>query len=209
MTLIKSILLGSAAGIVAVASAQAADLPTEEGGSRRAIRQDLQRRRHHRLDPAGLRHLREALGLHHRAVRGREPVQPVQLAGSTIIQALRRSIRMAAAAHLIRPCRGSGPRHGAPALPTVTITERRWPRDVAFRASGVLTSLGQHCLPNQNNAIFNRNATGWYDPRQLRLRHRLEHRLRPVDRSFRHQRRTWATASTPSPASAPISTPPI
>jgi len=31
MTLIKSILLGSAAGIVAVASAQAADLPTRKG----------------------------------------------------------------------------------------------------------------------------------------------------------------------------------
>ena len=31
MTLIKSLLLGSAAGIVAVASAQAADLPTKKG----------------------------------------------------------------------------------------------------------------------------------------------------------------------------------
>ena len=31
MTLIKSLLLGSAAGIVAVASAQAADLPTRKG----------------------------------------------------------------------------------------------------------------------------------------------------------------------------------
>src|SRR5271156_4725330 len=31
MTLIKSILLGSAAGLVAVASAQAADLPTRKG----------------------------------------------------------------------------------------------------------------------------------------------------------------------------------
>jgi hypothetical protein len=31
MTLIKSLLLGSAAGIVAIASAQAADLPTKKG----------------------------------------------------------------------------------------------------------------------------------------------------------------------------------
>ena len=31
MTLIKSLLLGSAAGIVAIASAQAADLPTRKG----------------------------------------------------------------------------------------------------------------------------------------------------------------------------------
>ena len=31
MTLIKSLLLGSAAGVVAVASAQAADLPTRKG----------------------------------------------------------------------------------------------------------------------------------------------------------------------------------
>ena len=34
MTLMKSIMLGSAAGIVAVASAQAADLPTESGAGR-------------------------------------------------------------------------------------------------------------------------------------------------------------------------------
>jgi opacity protein-like surface antigen len=33
MTLMKSILLGSAAGIVAVASAQAADLPTRKAAS--------------------------------------------------------------------------------------------------------------------------------------------------------------------------------
>ncbi len=78
MTLIKSILLGSAAGIVAVASAQAADLPTHKAAPV-GICQNLQRRRHHRLGPAGLRHLREDLGLHDRSVHRRQPVDPVQL----------------------------------------------------------------------------------------------------------------------------------
>ena len=99
MTLIKSLLLGSAAGIVAVASAQAADLPTKKAapveyvkvcnvggvtgwtlpGSDTCVKfSGYLTARDHRLDVAGLRHLREDQRLYDRALHWRQSLESVQ-----------------------------------------------------------------------------------------------------------------------------------
>ena len=78
MTLIKSLLLGSAAGIVAVASAQAADLPTRKAAPVEYVKV---------CNVGGITGWTlpgsdtcvKFIGLHHRAVRGRQPQHPVQL----------------------------------------------------------------------------------------------------------------------------------
>ena len=78
MTLIKSLLLGSAAGIVAVASAQAADLPTKKAAPVEYVKV---------CNVGGITGWTlpgsdtcvKFVGLHHRAVRGRQPQHPVQL----------------------------------------------------------------------------------------------------------------------------------
>ena len=78
MTLIKSILMGLAAGIVAVASAQAADLPTKKAAPVEYVKVCNVGGITGWTLP-GIRHLREVLRLHHRAVRRRQPQHPVQL----------------------------------------------------------------------------------------------------------------------------------
>ena len=165
MTLIKSILLGSAAGIVAVAAAQAADLPTRKAAPV-GICQDLQRRRHHRLDAAGLRHLREVLGLHHRSVHGRQSQHPVQLGSNTCDCVAAYNPALAATLPLF---------------------------DAAAAATQRVLVAGQR-RSAEHDLLSSRDRL--VDPRQLRLRLRVQHRLRPVDRPPRTSTPKSATAST-------------
>ena len=77
MTLIKSLLLGSAAGIVAVASAQAADLPTKKAAPVEYVKV---------CNVGGITGWTlpgsdtcVKFGLHHGSIRGRQSQHPVQL----------------------------------------------------------------------------------------------------------------------------------
>ena len=181
MTLIKSILLGSAAGIVAVASAQAADLPTKKAAP---VEQYV------KICNVG--------GITGWTLPGSDTC--VKLSGYITAQFVggnltpsttgHRTVNILAATSSVRAHGGSGGSTLAALIAPATTgastparADRRSPR-----------CAGQRHLQSQRDRLD--------DPRRLRLRLRVEHRLRPVDRSLRIHG-TPATASTRSATTRP------
>ena len=164
MTLMKSILLGSAAGIVAVASAQAADLPTRKAAPVEYVRV---------CNVGGITGWTlpgsdtcvKFSGYITGAVRRRQPQHPVQLGQRW--RSLHRWRRGRRRADNWR----AGWRRGALIGALGTIDPRNTQR-VLLAAS-----------PAQQNTNFYRNEYRLVDPGQLGVRRGLQHRLWPLDRA--------------------------
>ena len=160
MTLIKSILMGSAAGIVAVASAQAADLPTRKAAPVEYVKV---------CNVGGITGWTlpgsdtcvKLSGLHHRAVRGRQPQHPVHL-----------RFNLELTTTTAGTARSPTTTGGTVTVPSGTSDDRgyHWHQPVGNRGDpGFILSnsqLNQRVLvaastAQNGNTTFNRNETGW------------------------------------------------
>ena len=187
MTFIKSLLLGSAAGIVAVASAQAADLPTKKAAPVEYVR------------------VCNVGGITGWTLPGSDTC--VKFSGYITAQF--------EGGNLKTQYNQAGFATVANVLPATDPGLPRWPPWLAGRAlrahiptSAAFFHAAHQRSALQRNSTFYRDHDRLDDPRQLRLRHGLEHRLRAPDRAFRYQLGNGQTAST-TPARPLISTPGI
>ena len=162
MTLIKSILLGSAAGIVAVATAQAADLPTRKAAPVEYVR------------------VCNVGGITGWTLPGSDTC--VKLSGYITAQFeggnLNTQYNYGSIGDALTAAGYVGP-------------AECWCLAGLTAVSGLNSrnhSAGPSCRQPRSKQPDLQSQPGWLDvPRQLRVRFCLEHRLRPLDRAFRHQ----------------------
>ncbi len=173
MTLIKSILLGSAAGIVAVATAQAADLPT-----------------------------RKAAPVEYVRVCNVGGITGWTLPGSDTCVKLSGYITAQFEGGNLNTQYNYGSIGDALTASTATVGPAECSAvdsriDGRIRSRLPHHSAGPDCRQRRSKQPDLQSQPGGLDdPGQLRVRFRLKHRLRPPDRPFRHQLRSAATGST-------------
>ena len=170
MTLIKSLLLGSAAGIVAVATAQAADLPTRKAAPVEYVR------------------VCNVGGITGWTLPGSDTC--VKFSGYVTAQ-----------------FEGGNLNTQYNWLSTSILAGFTGIDQLPFGAGAFHSARARRCQPGSREHDFLSSRDRLVDPRQLVVRHGLQHRLRAVDRPRGHQlgggerlRRATAAPHTSTPA---------